>query len=118
MAKAKMIEVGNGYSVQFLQRAPGEETPYFHATIRKDGKEVGWAKNNGRGGSTCIRGELIEEDFKALVFEAAKVAGINPEDSLLKYEPEGVVLSFALCKGYDRGCGQISLNEFVTAYAR
>jgi len=112
-----MIEVGGGYAIQFVQRARGEETAYFQANILKDGKEVGWAQNGGRGGSTCIRGENVNADFKALVFEAAKVVGIAPEDSLLKYEPEGVVLNFALCKGYDRGCGQITLNEFVKNYA-
>jgi len=117
MAKAKMIEVGNGYTVQFVQRAPGEETPYFQAKILKDGKEVGWAQNGGRGGSTFIRGENVNADFKALVFEAAKAAGFVPEDSLLKYEPEGVVLNYALCKGYDRGRGNVTLNEFVKIYA-
>jgi len=130
MAKAKMIEVGNGYAVQFLQRARGEETPYFQAKVFKLGVEVGYASNGGRGGSTMIRGRSIRdgfkalvnegslrEEFKALVHEAAKAVGIVPEESLLKYEPEAVVLDYALCKGYDRGCGQITLNEFVQGYA-
>lgn len=118
MAKVKMIEVGNGYEVQFLQRARGEETPYFQAKILKDGVEVGYASNNGRGGATMIRGGSVREDFKGLIFEAARAVGIVPEESLLKWEPEGVVLTYALCKGYDRGCGQITLNNFVQMYAR
>jgi len=116
MSKAKMIEVGDGYTVQFLQRAPGEETPYFHATILKDSKEVGWAKNNGRGGATHIRGEKIEQDFATLVTAAIVEAGFHPEKTL-QYERASVILGFAECKGYSRGCGQMTLAEYVKIVA-
>ena len=117
MAKAKMITVGGGYSVQFLQRARGEETAYFQAKILKDGLEVGYASNGGRGGSTMIRPATVVKEFEVIVTEAARIAGIDPETSLLRFERAGVLLDYAITKGYDRGCGQISLNEFVQGYA-
>lgn len=115
MAK-KTIEVGGGYAVRFEQRARGEETPYFVATILRDGAVAGSASNGGRGGATLIRGPGVQDAFTAMVEAAAVEAGFDPKQSLLKYEPASAVLSYALCRGYERGCAKVTLVEFVNQY--
>jgi hypothetical protein len=109
---AKIIDVGNGYSVQFQQRQRGEETPYWVGTILKGKQTVGTFNNSGRGGSTHITPPALERALEEMVDEADPVAGPGI------MERANLVLHFAELKGYKRGFANYTMKEMVTAWLK
>lgn len=112
----KKIAVGP-FDVQFLQRARGEETPYFVARVYRDGVEVGTAENHGQGGSTHIRGKGLDVALRALVDDAARAAGLDPVAALGEWERESIVFDYAEWTGYQRGAAGRPLTEYLRHYA-
>jgi hypothetical protein len=110
---AKKIPVGDGYEVEFLQRARGEETPYWRGQVLKDGKVVGHFSNDGRGGATHIDPPDIVAAFRKLVDEAA------PEvDHASLLERDAIVLSYAEFKGYYKRAAHMTLADVVREFAK
>lgn len=107
----KKIDVGSGYALCFVQRAAGEETPYYVGLIYKDGIEIGRFENGGRGGCTTVQPYSVAKAFGAMVTEAAGRLG----HSRAITEPEGLVVMFAEMKGYARGCATVTLDAVVSA---
>lgn len=115
MPKPKQIPVGP-FAVAFLQRAKGEETPYFQAKVYRDGQEVGFAKNEGTGGCTLCYPHTLANDLRALIASEAKAAGLPAET--FDFEPEGIVFDFAELVGYTRGMSKVSLRTYLKQYAQ
>lgn len=113
---AQMIPVGP-FSVQFLQRARGQETPYFVAKVYRDGAEVGTAENDGRGGCSNIRGKGLAEALRAVVDQAAKDAGLDVAKALGDFEREDIAFHYAECVGYQRGAKDMPFTEYLRQYA-
>lgn len=114
MAKPKRIKVGS-FEVAFLQRARGEETPYFQAKVYRDGAEIGGASNDGRGGCTLCYPRTLTADLRALIAAETAAAGLPAEATA--FEPEGIVFDYALFTGYERGMGKVSLRSYLRQYA-
>ena len=113
MAKTKKIPVGDGYEVQFLQRAKGQESPFWEGHVLKDGMVVGHFSNGGRGGATNINPPAVIAAFRKLVDEAAPE--VRPAKLL---EREGIVITFAELKGYYRSAADMTLADTVREFAK
>lgn len=96
---AKIINIVNGYSVRFDQRAKGEETPYWVGAILKDGTEVGTFNNSGRGGATFFHPHSLEVNLAKMATDEAARQGY--EDNL--FEAAGLIPEFAEMMGYKKG---------------
>jgi len=114
MSRARKIEVGAGYAVQFLQRARGDETPYWDGRVWKDGAIVGSFANGGSGGQTSIQPPAVAAAFLALV----KVAAPEVDVSSPWCEAEGWVIYFAEMLGYDRSCKGLTLAEVAREFGK
>ncbi len=114
---AKIIDVGGGYSIQFHQRARGQETRYFEATVYKDGVAATSASSDGHGGPTLIRDRQVEIALEALVDTTAKALGLDPVTDVCKYERAGLVFAFAEIKGYTRSAKDATLATYIRGFA-
>ena len=109
--RKKKIDVGEGYQVVFLQRARGQETPYWVGQVLHDGEVVGSFENGGTGGATLLRPESVVEAFRVLFDQSVAGAMDLPER-------ESVVLYYAEEKGYRRDSSSLSLDEYARAFVR
>lgn len=108
----KKVDVGNGYTLCFTQRARGQESPYYVGVVWKDGREVGEFRNGGTGGMTLVTPDSVRKDFATMAQSAADRLGLGAV-----FEPEGVVVTFGELKGYARGCACLTLDEVVKEMA-
>jgi len=120
MSKAKMIEVGGGLSVKFLQRARGEESPFWVGEILLNGVRIGTFNNEGRGGMTFIRPirSEISKDFVDVESALRGLVDACPGGSSIQYEREAIVITYAEIKGYNKRAKDITLADVVAEYAR
>jgi hypothetical protein len=112
----KRIEVGDGWEVVFDQRARGEETRYWKGRAFKDGADVGYFSNDGRGGNTMIQPTSVAEGFRKLV-DAVVPAGIDPAKL---FEREDWVIHYAEIIGYSRSktAASITLADVVREFCK
>lgn len=104
----KTFDIGNGYSLQFDQRAKGEETPYYLGLVLKDKEVVGYFNNNGRGGATIIHPPLVKDHFIQMFNKSAKKQGLDHSKG---FEVEAEIINFVNVAGYKR-----SLKEPLMSY--
>lgn len=102
---AKKINIGQGYSIRFDQRARGQETPYWEGTIFKDGKQVSTFQNGGTGGPTIISDADVRADFEKMVDEHCAALKIT---DFCQIEREAIIIEVAELLGYHRGSKQFA----------
>jgi len=110
----KIIDIGNGYSVRFDQRARGQETPYWVGTIFKDNKQVGRFENSGTGGSTVLT-RSVEEDFERILDAEFLKQGADPIKLKELQDRAEMMIQFAEIRGYERGCSDLLFDTFIAA---
>jgi len=90
---------GPEIALEFLQRASGQETPYWvgtiHARAGRKWTPIGDFENNGQGGATMVRGfgehRELPKRFARAVTEVCDSLGekaFEPEDDVVAYAEE------------------------------
>jgi len=128
MAKAKIIDVGNGYALRFDQRAKGQETPYWVGTIFKSAgtngvswEQVGSFENGGTGGPTSVRsngGDVnLSEVFSKIMKEGLLKGGAKAKKiEKAKYmEFDAMMVEYAHAIGYEKGWSTATFEDFCKA---
>lgn len=111
---AKKIDIGNGFEIEFIQRAKGQESPYWIGNIYQDNKIVTSFSNNGCGGPTQIRNQQIKNQFEKIAVDELIKQGISEEKANSRYlESYQFLINFAEEKGYNRAFVNSSFQEYI-----
>ena len=92
----KKVEVIPGVTLQFLQHASGEETPYMAGNILAGRNNVGSFNNSGRGGITIVHvtSDAIRETIKQSAKTCRETAGIPDEEMRCAFDPMEMLVDY------------------------
>jgi hypothetical protein len=123
MAKVKATDFLDRLSIDVLQSAHGDESPFFELWLNLDGTTFAFASNDGRGGTTNIRssdrtGRPSPERMKSFNdWMASEVAKGN----LPRMEPENIVV-YLLLDEYDERragvCPMVTRRKRMAEYVK
>jgi len=102
------IELKNIYVNQRMSR----ETTLFEANLYINGVKVGYAENDGQGGSTNYR--ATTEEGRALIKEAEKYCKTLP-DKIVPYDNDGKKETFTIKMSLEQKIDDL-VDEFIVAY--
>ncbi len=118
MARKIVVSHNPEIGIEFLQRAAGQETPYYvgkiHLRHRRKLLDAGSFSNNGCGGPTVMRQNRdlevqVVDHMSANVQEVAAKLNLKP-----LMEPEGVVVDYAaMLHDISAACDELTLYQFV-----